>query len=454
MAYLEPGVYSRTKSNKVNTGTGGPNLIPLIIGSGDSQVEYTEIITRGAETTDQLPSKANKIILVGFSSKKAGFTLNTDYKINEEDPSKIEWVLGGTAPKKGESYTVVYLTDAPDSVYTPKMIETYEDLEGFYGSDYKVGGEEKINNIFLAGKILCKMGVSPFAAIQVKGSGLSGAVTADDYQKALEKYAQFIEDAYRVIPVDLGDGINAVVDAHVNSCSSYEERKERTTVYAKEGIDELSTAKEVVEKLGAYAESKENTRISTVYPCSATIEMSTGDIVKVGGQFIATMYAGLEFSNPLYRSKTRATTGVFKELLGVELTRTQKNQLAEKGVMIFEQPGGEGTNVICRHQLTTDMSSAETRENSVLACKDYTAKTLRNILNTYIGKYNITADLITKITGSTNVAFTSLVSEGYLLSGSIDQLYQDTNNPDTLIMEVTIQVPYPCNYIKLTIISD
>lgn len=453
MTYLEPGVYSETKSNRVNTGTGGPKFVPLIIGSGDTQIKCTEVITRGAEKCDVLPLPANKIVLVGFTSKRASFTLGTDYKINEEDNTKIEWVEGGNAPKESDIYIVVYLTDAPDDQYTPKNIDSSEALESFYNSDYKLDGES-INNIFLAGKILRKMGVPEFISIQVKPTGEKGKVTSDDYQKSLEKYAQFIDSAWRIIPVDLGASINSVIDSHINNCSSLEERKERTCVYAKEDSHTLATAEQIITEIGGYAESKSNTRISVVYPTLATIEMSTGDIEKVTGQFIATMYAGLEFSKPLHQSKTRSSSGVFNELLGVELKRTQKNKLAEKGVMIFEQPSGSGTNIICRHQLTTDMSNAETRENSVLACKDYTTKYLRNILNTYIGKYNITPDLITKVTGSVNVAFTDLNAQGWILEGSIETLAQDKNDPDTLVMTVKIAVPYPCNYIKLTIISD
>ena len=176
--------------------------------------------------------------------------------------------------------------------------------------------------------------------------------------------------------------------------------------------------------------------------------------MEVTGQFIAAAYAGLEASMPLYQSKTRATSGVFQELTGVQLTRSEKNKLAECGVMIFEQPAGAGTNIICRHQLSTNMDSAEYRENSVLACKDYVAKYLRGILDVYIGKYNITADTISKVTGSINAGLSTLAKEGYILEGTLRGLAQDELNPDTLIVDVEIKVPYPCNYIKLTIISE
>lgn len=452
MAYLEPGVYSKTVSKRPLTGNQGPSILPLIIGTGATELRATEVIIRGSENFDTLPLKAAQIISVGYTTKRADFTAGTDYELDSDNPTRINWLQEeeAKAPAENETYTVTYTYNVSDDQYLPYVASSREAFTARYGADVLENGE--INNISLAGNILFDSGVTEFIVIQVECEG--DTVTSNDYSVALDKHAQFIEDAWRIIPVDCLDGVNAVIDGHIKKCSSYEERKERCAVYAKEGSDKLTTAADVISTVGGLADSKVNERVSVVYPASATRELSNGEVRALGGQFIAVMYAGLEFSQPLYQSKTRSSSGVFNELLGVQLTRTEKNRLAEKGVMIFEQPNGPGTNIICRHQLTTNMDSAEFRENSILACKDYTAKYLRGILDTYIGKYNITADLITKITGSVNSAFVNLISEGYITEGSLVALYQDEYNPDCLIMEVQIKVPYPCNYIKLTIVSE
>lgn len=452
MAYLEPGVYSRMLSSRPLVGTGGPSLLPLVIGTGATEMRATEVLIRGSEEFDTLPLEASQIISIGYTNKRADFVSGTDYELDSDDSKKIKWLTSedeSKAPKEGESYVVTYTYNVSKGQYRPRYV-TSEQLEDYYGPDILENGE--VNNIVTAAKIMFEIGVSEIIMLQVEVSGDS--VQASDYTKALDEHAQFIEDVWRVIPADCLDDINSVIDGHIKKCSTYEERKERTAIYAREDSDKLTTADDVIEKVGGLAESKSNDRISVVYPASATRTMSNGEIKVLGGQFIAAMYAGLEFSMPLHQSKTRASSGVFKELLGVQLTRTQKNKLAEKGVMIFEQPNGAGTNIICRHQLTTNMDSAEFRENSVVVCKDYTAKYLRDILGTYIGKYNITADLITKITGSVNSAFATLIQEGWIIEGSLVALYQDEYNPDSLIMEVKIKVPYPCNYIKLTIVAE
>lgn len=451
MAYLEPGVYSKTISNRPLTGAGGPSLIPLVVGSGALEMRRTEVIVKGSGDSDTLPVPATKIISVGYTSKKADFTASTDYTFEEGEPSTIKWEVSGSKPEQGESYSVTYTYKVPAEQYLPRLISDVETLETIYGSDLKEDGE--VNNLVLAAKIILETGASDIYVLQVDQASPSN-VTAADYQKALDKHAQFMDDVWRIVPADLDDSINAVIDGHVTKCSSFEERKERCAVYAKGDTDSLNTAQNVLDTIGGAAKSKANERVSMVYPNKATRVMSDGSIVEVGAQFVAAAYVGLEASLPLYRSKTRATSAVFNELKGVQLTRSEKNKLAECGVMIFEQPAGAGTNIICRHQLSTNMDSAEYRENSILACKDYVAKYLRGVLDTYIGGNNITADTITKVTGSVNSALSTLIKDGYILEGALRGLAQDEDNPDTLIVDVEIKVPYPCNYIQLTIISE
>lgn len=451
MAYLEPGVYSKTISNRPLTGAGGPSLIPLVIGSGASEMRRTEVIVRGSGDTDTLPVPATEIISVGYTSKKADFTADTDYTFSKGEASTLDWSSGANKPTQGESYSVTYKYKVSADQYLPRLISSVDTLEEIYGSDLKEDG--KVNNLALASKIILETGAPEIYVLQVEEAS-PGTVTSTDYQKALDKHAQFMEDVWRIVPADLDDSINSVIDGHIKKCSSYEERKERCGVYAKGNTNSLSTAENVIDTIGGAAKSKASERVSMVYPTKATRVMSDGSIMEVTGQFIAAAYAGLEASMPLYQSKTRATSGVFQELRGVQLTRGEKNKLAECGVMIFEQPAGAGTNIVCRHQLSTNMDSAEYRENSVLACKDYVAKYLRGILDTYIGKYNITADTISKVTGSINAGLSTLAKEGYILEGALRGLAQDEENPDTLIVDVEIKVPYPCNYIKLTIISE
>jgi len=48
--------------------------------------------------------------------------------------------------------------------------------------------------------------------------------------------------------------------------------------------------------------------------------------------------------------------------------------------------------------------------------------------------------------------FSFLTENGVLIGGSLDNIIQDENNRDTVIMDSTLDVPIPCNYLKLTLL--
>lgn len=448
MTYREPGTYSEIVSKQTNESVDRALLMPLVIGTGATEMRRTEIITRGTGTTDTLPTSAKAIVSIGYSSKRTDFEQATDYKLNEDDSTKIEWLTEGNKPLEGETYAVTYTYNVTEDQYLPKLV-TSQTLQSIYGSDVKEDGS--INNIVTAASIMFEEGVQAVWMLQVKET-TPGKVSASDYENALENHAQFIESVWRIVPADESSDINKVIDRHIEKCSTYEERKERCVVYCCPEANDVATASSVISTVGAYAEEKQNERITLTYPNKATRIFSDGIVRQVKGSFIAAAYAGIEAAMPVFNSKTRAVTTVFNELLGPKLTRGQKNELAAKGVLIFEQPDGAGEDIFCRHQLTTDMSSVDTRENSIFGIKDFASKYIRKSLDIYVGKYNITADLVTKITGSTNSAISELIQMEYILSGSIISVSQDALNPDSIIVEILIDVPYPCNSIKITIV--
>lgn len=452
MPYIEPGVYLKAVSNLVTAGGFTPALTPLVIGSGATTLTRKEVITRGTGNEDILPTNAKTIKLVGYTANKADFVSVADYTFDaQSSPNKITWVNGGKRPAEGEKYIVVYTYEVGDEQFEPRMLTSLEEVEKYYGGDIAEDGN--INRIALAARIVLGMGAKVVYALQVKPNPKTHKVTAAEYQDALDKYAKFISDVWRIVPVDLDDDINGVIDAHTRTMSGWEERMERCAIYGKKH-SELTSFDDVLSVIGGYAASKSNKRATVVYPDKATMVLSDGSYHELDAPFIAAAYAGLEASLPVQQSKTRAKITIFNELKGLKMTRSQKNALAEKGVMILEQPFGPGTDIIIRHQLTTDMTNAQTRENSLLGITDYCSKYLRTSVEQYIGKYNITPDTISRVKGSLSSALSQLTNDGVIISGVIKSIAQDVNNPDSLLVEVEILPPYPCNYIKITLYVD
>jgi len=132
-------------------------------------------------------------------------------------------------------------------------------------------------------------------------------------------------------------------------------------------------------------------------------------------------------------------------------TNSQLNVMAAGGVYILVQDA-QGAPVIARHQLSTDLTSIETRELSITKVVDYTAKFMRAGMRNFIGRSNITQpfldNLATVVAGQLNF----LVQNGVLIGADVNNIIQDADAPDTILIDVTLDVPFPANYIRLTLV--
>jgi hypothetical protein len=134
-------------------------------------------------------------------------------------------------------------------------------------------------------------------------------------------------------------------------------------------------------------------------------------------------------------------------------TPDQLNTIAEGGNALLIQSNRNAAPYL-RHQLTSDMSAIETQEWSLGDAIDYAAAYLREILRPYIGKHVINSELLTQLRGICEAALRALKDDGVILpESSLDSLMQDPDRPDGIIIEISCQVPYPCNKITVKLYS-
>jgi hypothetical protein len=132
-------------------------------------------------------------------------------------------------------------------------------------------------------------------------------------------------------------------------------------------------------------------------------------------------------------------------------TEKQLNIMAAGGTYILVQDA-QGAPVVCRHQLSTDMSSIEVRELSITKVVDFTAKFMRTGLRNFIGRSNITQAFLDQLGTVVQGLGSFLVENGVLIGFDVNNLIQDADAPDTILIDVTLDVPFPCNYIRLTLV--
>ena len=159
--------------------------------------------------------------------------------------------------------------------------------------------------------------------------------------------------------------------------------------------------------------------------------------------YLATVAPG----QPITNQPVSAVTRLFYS--NTYFTPDQLNTIAEGGNLVLTQ-NTRGARPTIRHQLTTDMTSIELRELSINIAVDYTAKYMRAANRPYIGKRNITAELLAQLRGINEGIMRALI-EGRVLAPTsrLTSLLQSSVNPDEIEIEVDVKVNYPCNRISI-----
>lgn len=138
--------------------------------------------------------------------------------------------------------------------------------------------------------------------------------------------------------------------------------------------------------------------------------------------------------------------------------RNQLNIIADGGTFIFAQDAPTAAPYI-RHQLTSDRSAIEFQEVSFVKNFDYVCYILKDVLDEYIGKWNVTNATCRAIETSINSVLENLKGQIYPKIGSPVINYRDVRaiqsdlSKDRVEAFATVEFPYPLNTIAMHVIS-
>jgi hypothetical protein len=172
----------------------------------------------------------------------------------------------------------------------------------------------------------------------------------------------------------------------------------------------------------------------------------------VEGFYVSAATVGMISQQPPQQSFTNFPITGFTRAYGTNdtFTRSQMNRMAAGGAYIIIQEA-EGTPLIARMALTTDMTSIETRTDSITKIVDMAAKFQRNGLKVFIGRFNITQGFLDTLGTVLDGLLTFLKELGVVVGANVNNIIQDEDAPDTVLIDETLDPPYPCNYLRLTI---
>lgn len=208
----------------------------------------------------------------------------------------------------------------------------------------------------------------------------------------------------------------------------------------------------IAETIAAKASAYKQRRMVYVFPDQ--VRASTGGTEElIPGFYACAGIVGMVAKFPPQQGFTNLPMTGYSGVVGSNDTYSVKqlNVMAGGGAYILVQEA-QGAPLISRHQLTTNLTSIETREFSITKVVDFTAKFLRSGLRNFIGTFNITQPFLDTLSTVIQGMLGFLVENGVILGGDLNNLIQSKDAPDTVLVDVTLDVPFPCNYIRLTLV--
>jgi hypothetical protein len=173
----------------------------------------------------------------------------------------------------------------------------------------------------------------------------------------------------------------------------------------------------------------------------------------VEGFYICAAKVGQISGNPPSMPYTNYPINGFSGVTGTKgyYSESQMNLGAGGGAewIIQETPG---VPLVSRHQLTTDLTSVETSEQSITNALDYVSIFMRVGLRNFIGRYNITPTFLDSLASVAKGMLEWLIEKKVIAGGDLNNIMQDTDNPTRVILDISVSVLYPCNYIRIILV--
>jgi len=211
-------------------------------------------------------------------------------------------------------------------------------------------------------------------------------------------------------------------------------------------LDKTAYAETTREKAQQYL----NRRQLRLYPDTVISTAVGGVSRRLPSFYWAAALAGACANLPAQEPFTRVPLVGFSDVAGPLLDRTHYDIISAGNSVIEVETAGQSPAL--RIQSTTDPTTIESREWSVTRAVDLFAKTMRNQLRARIGRFNITQSYLDELTLLVDSLCNSAVASGLFRGANVTRLEQDPQQPDTIIVVISVEVLFPANYIDVTIV--
>lgn len=449
MVYKAPGVEVVSIANQRIISISEEVRIPAIIATGPSIRTVTdEAVVRsagsGSDNRDYLENYGVTVVQVaaipGVSGSYSNWAGNWSYGAgsDEDNLGYIQWDDGDAGdgqPREGEVYYVSYTYPVPSTQYDPTVFVDTDDVIAFYGEESSVTG------MTIAAKLTLENGAPAVMCVQVSGSADT------DWLTAVNKLKKKNHVAY-VIPITTNSTRQNYIYNHCLIESQPAIGHERECIL---GMDSSSDVDAHVAK----AVALKSWRAVLVFP---SVDVTRDDFT-LDGPYVAAAVAGAITGQEKVVYPATGKTLVGFAVPDEAYEPYDMNRLAANGVLVCYSVAGV---VKIRHSITTDPTSADTQEVSIVASDDYVRRITRTRLDDVFINKGIVIGPNTPgmVEEAVKAIWTAMVRDEYIYSfgTKTDPLtgecpikaVQDPNEPRQMNVTGSIKYLYPLNWIKVT----
>lgn len=282
---------------------------------------------------------------------------------------------------------------------------------------------------------------NPCGALQ---GATDGVVTTSSYQKAIDSLGGQRADIIVVLNTDTS--LQSYLKNHVTLQSSHDYRNERIALVSGP-ISELYTTSILnATNLQGGAGAQ---RMMYVFPTAAYYYDSVlRTTVAIDGTYLACGCAGILASHDAAEPLTHKILSGYRDI-AIKLDNPTANFIAQYGICIIENNPTYGIRV--RDQLTCDPSTPETQEISVVRQLDFTAQTLRDIMDANVVATKIVASTLGVVTTLATSAMQALVNNSIIYGFKSLVARINPNDPREIDLMVSVRPSYPCKWVQITI---
>ena len=476
--YQPRGVKVEVLDNPNFINVGDDVRLPALVGLGPTSIKVIdEAVVRGATSVDTLSVSTANIasiqqiantpgIASGSVSARAISENGALYSLASAsitNPGQITWTgSGDNVPNEGDVYYISYTYDVLSTQFDPKTFSDKAALKSTYGDEDVTDGL-----LTIGGAIVLENGSPAVMCVQASGSSYVEA----NYKAAIDKLQKKNNIEQLVILFPSGSVTRTQQESLINYAITHVKTmtnngKERglmtgspSSYFASDGIDTIgdeSTSGTYRYRAAALADRD----VTYIVPSRIRRKDESGNYMELDGNFAAAAVAGVQAAQDKQATPIHGFNVVGIEIENEKWNDFEMNQLGGSGCLVLESR----SNVITiRDAITTDSTSADTQEISVVSTQRLVKRTLRDALtNTYTNKGKV----ITNTTTNDVEATTFSTLQSLVLANEIAAIgrednpatgetkisaKRDTTEPRRILVTCSYQPLYPLKWITVTV---